>query len=102
MIRLNSHDKCPPGEFYYSQDSKRFGATPLIKELAKRVANFRSGNGLPGGTFEQALQDIDAYTCARLNNSPDWCYDTERSFAETTPAIGQKSGGCASCGAKIE
>jgi hypothetical protein len=100
MFRLLSHDNCPPGEFRYDQEFngrfKKFGPTPLMGELAARVANFRAGNKLPRATQMEALEDIDLFTCQRLGNSPRWTYNTDRSFAELVPKT--SLGGCATCG----
>jgi hypothetical protein len=100
MIRLISHEKCPPGEFYYTQSeglSKKFANTPLIGELATKIASFRAANKLARSTVSDALQDIDAFTCARLGNNPDWCYNTD----QTVQAAHHGGGGCKTCGAKI-
>lgn len=97
MIRLLSYDNCPPGEFYFVQSEgvyHKFKATPLIKSLAKRVADFRLANKLPRSDASSALADIDAFTCTRLNNSPQWCYDTDAPIPDINPS----SGGCATCG----
>lgn len=81
MWKLLSHDKCPPGEFRYAQEHagrvKRFGPGPLIHELAKGVAAFRAANGLPRSSPQEALEDIDSFTCQRLGNMPRFCYDSE-------------------------
>lgn len=96
MIRLLSHEKCPPGEFYYRQGGShphRFGHTPIITDLARRVASYRQANKLAGADMNTALADIDAFTCARLGNSPQWCYDTDKPIEAIYPAHG-----CATCG----
>lgn len=101
MIRLLTHAKCPPGEFYYIQGgtvTKKFPPTPEIRSLASKVANFRRANNLPGATQDQALADIDAFTCARLNNNPRWCIDTDRPIPNE---IVRSTGGCSTCGAKL-
>lgn len=99
MFRLLSHDKCVPGEFRYEQAfhgrAKKFGPTPLIGELAARVANFRAGNQLPRATQIEALEDIDSFTCLRLGNSPRWTYDTDKAFADLAPKT--SLAGCATC-----
>lgn len=100
MIRLLSHDKCPPGEFRYEQafngKARKFGPTPLIGELAARVASFRAGNGLPRATQIEALEDIDTFTCLRLGNDARWVFSTEKPFSEIVPNT--SLAGCATCG----
>ena len=118
MKRLLSHSVCPPGEFVYKSvlmdgaeivhygvcknvpNCRRFGPSPEINTIARELVDWRRGNKLPRDNFADALQDIDFYTCQRLGFSPQYVYDTERSFAETAPIL-QSKGGCAGCGAKI-
>lgn len=100
-FRLLSHDKCCPGEFRFEQPfagrAKRFGPSPLIGEVAKAVADFRAGNRLPRASALEALEDIDAFTCARLGNSPRWCFNTEKSFDQLAGVAASTK--CATCGA---
>lgn len=101
--RLINHRVCPPGEFIYEQTEgvrRKFPAGPDIEALARVVAEFRQANKVPRGTFAAALEDIDAYTCQRIGNHRDWCYNTDRSYAETTPAA-RPQGGCGGCGARM-
>lgn len=99
-FRLLSHDKCPPGEFRYEQGfngrSRKFGSTPLIGELAKKVADFRKGNRLPRASAGEALEDIDLWNCERLGFDPRWCHNTERAFSELIAL--SPTAGCATCG----
>lgn len=97
MIRLLSHEKCPPGEFWYLQTTglrHKFGHSPILSSLAIRVAKFRQANNLPRADEASALEDIDAFTCARLNNNPAWCYDSDKPIAALAP----KKKGCVTCG----
>ncbi len=118
MKRLFSHSNCPPGEFFYKArlengqeivhygvckgvpNCRRFGPSPEINTMARELVDWRRGNNLPRATFEAALEDIDFYTCQRLGFDKQWCYDTDKSFAETTTIL-QSSGGCSGCGAQI-
>lgn len=98
MFRLKSHLNAPPGSFSYEQTQgiyRKFDATPLIDQLAYLVADFRKGNQLPGATFEEALADVDFYNCQRLGFMERWCYNTDKSFAQTS--IPPKRG-CGTCG----
>jgi len=45
----------------------------LVWELATQIADFRAGNGLPRATPREALADIEAYSCERLHDDPNWC-----------------------------
>lgn len=105
MIRLITHSKCPPGQFYYLQSegaAHRFASTPEINTLAQVVSNFRSANHLPRTSYAEALEDIDAFTCARLGNDPRWCYQTQIPFDQTAPSIlANQARPCATCGAKV-
>ncbi len=49
--------------------------------LAKEIADFRAGNGLPDATAKAALHDIEAATCARLHGDPQWCSDPDKKKA---------------------
>ena len=97
MIRLLSHDRCPPGEFYYPKEGtgRNWPSTPLIHSLAAKVADYRIANKLPRADRASALADIDLFTCTRLKNNKAWCWDTETPIPEVKHA-----GGCATCGKK--
>lgn len=102
MFYIRRYDQCPPGEFWYQQTdglSKIFRSNPDIYGLAKRVCDFRRGNNLSRDTIQEALEDIDAFTCQRLHNSISWCYESNRSFGELHPA--PASSGCGTCGARV-
>jgi len=45
----------------------------LVWELARNIADFRAGNGLPRATPKEALHNIEEATCVRLHNDPAWC-----------------------------
>lgn len=99
MIRLVSHLNCPPGSFSYTQTEgikREFESTPLIVDLAYRVADFRRGNNLPRASKAEALADIDRYTCDRLGNSPIWTFDDARTYDEVVSSY--KPSGCSTCG----
>lgn len=103
MLWLKSLYDCPPGEFSYVQTEgieKRFEQTPLIKELASRLSDFRKGNQLPRPSFGEALEDIVVYTVARLKGNPQWCYDAgDLNAGALLPQQG--GGGCSGCGASV-
>lgn len=102
MIRLISLDSFPPGGFSYVQNEgvyKKFGGSDGARDLANRVANFRRGNGLPRASQAEALIDIDQYTCARLNNDPAWCSETDQSILQNAGL--PSAAPCATCGAQV-
>ena len=99
MFRLISHLKAPPGEFRYEQTDgiqRKFPRTPLIRNLANQVLDFRRGNNLPRADFASVVEEIDAWNCRRLGNDPHWCYDSEKNYAATSPLL--KKSGCSTCG----
>lgn len=101
MLWLKSLMDCPQGEFSYVQTegiNKRFEQTPLIKELAARVSDFRKGNGLSRPSYGECLEDIVVFTVSRLNGNPQWCVETNLSPAELLPASGAN---CSGCGANV-
>lgn len=101
MIWLISTSKCPPNEFYYVQTEgirRAFDRTPLIGELAAKVADFRNANKLPGASTSQAYQDVVRFTCDRLNNDPAYCMELDANPADLVP---NSSAGCGSCGAVV-
>ncbi len=46
--------------------------------LAKTIADFRAGNGLPNATAKEALHEIEEATCARLHNDPAHCVSKKK------------------------
>lgn len=102
MMWLKSLTDCPPQEFFYEQTEgiyRRFPQTPLIKELASSVSDFRKGNKLPRPSFGEALEDIVVYTVKRLNGNPQWCFETDLNAGALLPQQG--GGGCSGCGASV-
>lgn len=106
--RLRSYDAVPPGGYSYEQTIgiyRAFSAQPLIEAQAQAVSAFRKGNGLPRSDIQEALQDIDAYTCARLGGMSEWCVETSPKAARITalnPSVSVVAGGakgCRGCGA---
>jgi len=118
MIRLYSHSSCPPGEFFIrivfsqtdwsasqagcgSPNCVQFGPSPLIEEVAKDMGAFLRSNNLPRNSFAECVQLIDTYTCERLGNGKQWCFDTEKNYNETTATILNREGKCGGCGVKV-
>ena len=100
--RLRSYDTAPPGGYFYEQfgdKPRRFAASPMIEGLAKQVAAYRKGNNLPRASYTESLQDVDAQTCARRGNDPNYCL--QYSDAEPTQTPTGELHRCAGCGAKV-
>jgi hypothetical protein len=104
--RLSSHTLVPPGQFYYVQIfekngrlyQKRWQSTPEIGALAAKIAAFRKANQLLRASPSEALEDIDAFTCARLNNNPKWVMQSDMPWTDIVTA--RHGPGCATCGNK--
>lgn len=98
MYKLLVHTPFPPGEYPYEQTQgiyQRFNGDGLsIEQQAQRVLDFRRGNTLERRILAECIQDIDAYTCARLNNNPQFVVDSDAPvYVEVRP-----TGSCATCG----
>lgn len=65
----------PPGGFTYTQPETQmqFRQYMPIRDQAALVADHRKANRLPRATIPEAMQDIENWTCQRLNNDPEWC-----------------------------
>lgn len=106
MIRLASHSKVPPGQFWYEQTftvngqgyTKRWASTPEIGTLAVTVAGFRRKNGLERHEITEALEDIDTFTVNRLPSGSKWLHDTDRPWPDIVASF--HGPGCATCGKK--
>lgn len=105
MFHLISHEKCPPGQFWYRQSFpggvKQWGATPEMRALGRKVSSFRTANGLPRSSFAESLADVDAFTCERLGNHPRYCRNTDATFEEVHAYEITPVKPCASCGANV-
>lgn len=107
-FRIRSYDYAPPDSWLFWERingfDKKFGPDPSIENLARIVAGFRAGNGLPRATVKEALFDIGCYTCFRINNDPSFCNPAEEGaaevigFGETSSVVGAP---CQGCGAPI-
>lgn len=104
---IRSYDYAPPGSWTFWQTTgadRKFGPDPSVENLARTVAGFRAGNGLPRATVREALFDIGCYTCFRINNDPAFCNPFQEGsaevvgFNETSPTVAAP---CAGCGAPI-
>lgn len=107
--RLRSYDAVPPGGYSYEQTTgiyRAFSSQPLIEAVAQAVSAFRKGNGLPRSSVQEALQDVDAYTCARLGGMSAWCVDTnpKSKIVALNPSVSVVAGGargCRGCGVPV-
>jgi hypothetical protein len=74
----------PPGGFTYTQPESKLKFSQLIPlpDQAKLVAAHRKANGYSGATVSEAANDIEEWTCLRLNNDPEYCItDTQKKTA---------------------
>lgn len=119
MIRLHNHTSVPPGEYVIrvvhgngdwsethavcggSPDCVQFGPSPLINQVAKDLMAFLKANKLPRSSFAECVQLIDSYTCTRIGNKKQFCYDTEKRVADTSPTVMAAQGKCGSCGVRL-
>jgi hypothetical protein len=106
--RLRSYDSNPPGNYVYTQTEgihRKFPAAPLIEAQAVAVSNFRSGNGLPRATVQEALRDVDRYNAHRLGCNPAYCVDIDAKTGAPTGSVNSThpifAAPCGGCGAVI-
>ncbi len=95
---LRSLTTIPPGGWRLTETlpggfTKSWASMGLVWELAKQIADFRLGNGLPGATVKEALHDIEESTCARLHNDPEWV--VQKKTTGVRAAINRLSNGAA-------
>jgi len=101
---LRSYELNPPGGYYYVQSEgiqRSFPAVPIIEDLAKSVSAFRRGNGLPRADLDEAMDDVDCWTCARLGNSRRWCVNRDHPIGIATPTTVAAGAPCQGCGAGV-
>ena len=79
----------------------QFGTSPLIDQIAREYVAFLKGNKVTGVDFALAVEQIDAYTCQRLGNSPKWTYDSELRVSQTSPTVKHAQGKCGGCGVRL-
>ena len=120
MFRLYSHTSVPQGEYYiravirdgvisitYSpcggqSNCVQFGPSPLIDQVAKELDAFYRANKVASPGFGALVEMIDSYTCTRLGNSSQFCYDTEKRVSQTSPTVLAAQGKCSGCGVHVE
>lgn len=66
--------------------------------IAKEMMDFLKANKLPRSSFAECVSVIDSFTCTRLGNDKQWCYDTDKAVAATSPTVLGAQGKCSSCG----
>lgn len=99
MLWLVNLENVPPGEFWYRQSDgipHSFDHTPLIKELAVSVSDFRKGNKLSRSSYSDCLYDVISFTASRLGPNTEWTMETD------VPWLPQPSSGCSGCGALVK
>lgn len=99
MFWLRTLRTTPPGSFYFNQDGKTFGPGPSPQDVAAAISDYRKGNKIPNSGVQQCFEELIAFTCARLNNDPDFVYQVDAvPLSINQPASG---GGCVGCGAQV-
>lgn len=96
MIVLQKYSPFPPGGFPYKQTQ---GLTHYFPDIGldivqqgNLVLGFRLGNNLDRATLPEVVNDIDIYTCQRLNGFG--CIDSDAPISVPMP----RSSGCSTCG----
>jgi hypothetical protein len=100
-VHLKNYSSPPPGLYSYYQSeglTQSFQASPVIEEVVKRVSAFRLKNKLPRGSLAECLHDVEQYTCARLRNHPDWCFESPTEFEKIRESHPFVKKTCSSCG----
>jgi hypothetical protein len=85
LKRINSF---PPGGFSYTQPETgvKFNSMVPFKERVREVLDHRTANNLPRAELREVELDVDAFTCARLKNDPQWCVGGEAQKKTTQPS----------------
>lgn len=100
-IRLKNITKFVPGGYIYENPHPFYHKFPAesysLKQQAKIVLDFRIANKAPRAAFEQVMEDIDIYTCLRLNGHERWCRETQKAYSEHHPRVSSAKR-CGSCG----
>lgn len=98
---LIDRNKMPAGGFFYREESLKWetpNAFLPFTMIARQIQTVRVANPTSGlnPEFNACCNDLDAFTCARLENNPRWCAVPIKS---PSVKVGVKqSGRCAACG----
>jgi len=90
----------PSGGFVYSQDFNgvRYDFPDIglnLMQQAQEVWKFRKANKTTRASYQESIDDISIYTCARLGCNSRWCSDG------SIPIMVVTGRGCSSCGASV-
>lgn len=101
LIRITQF---PPGGFPFVEtvNGLRFEYPDIGLDVGQQslaILKVRKSNGLPRATIDEAVDDLNAFTCQRLGCDPTYCSDGSSGGGHPQPF--QKSAGCGSCGAKV-
>lgn len=95
MITLKTISTLPPEGFKFYQPETNFWFTTHIDFWSRvdEIIAHRKMNKLPV-TFDRncVAKELGDFTCARLNNNPDICQDSDRKWDQPVYVSG-----CASC-----
>lgn len=99
MLRLRRFDFNVKGGYQYIQaeTGMKFDGNTPFRPQANQIALHRKANNLARATFDEAAQDLEAATCARV---PGVCYETQRKFSAPAENMAKASRGCGSCGGR--
>src|SRR5512139_2803045 len=88
---LKSRRKHPPGGWKFTQPQTGWMSTPgldfetVVESIIKhRLANPRFDLATD---FQVVANELDAYTCARLNNNPSYCVAGDASKKAQSPSV---------------
>ena len=102
--KLRTYDSTPPGGYVYIQQkgiSRKFPSVPVIEDQAQAVYQFRKANGLPRASIDEALADIENFTCYRLGGMTEWCYPEDANNPGPPSGVVQGKKPCRGCGSAI-
>ena len=103
---FKNHNSFPPGGWIFRQPETGWSA-PLpmsdsFSATVKRIAEHRQANpGFPLPTDSVSISaDLDGFTCARLNNDPQYCESVPdgQPIATLHPLHASAASSCRTCG----
>jgi hypothetical protein len=80
---LRTFNTIPPGGWVLEQalpsgGVKKWKSMNEVGKLAKEIADFRKGNELARATVHEVIADIEAATCLRLHDDPNYCAPAQK------------------------
>lgn len=95
-------DIFPPGgyPFFQPETDYKFKGMTDFETQARLISAHRKGNNLARSTLAECLEDLDAYTCARIGNDPRFCYTMTPNQRPTAAVVRSVQAKCGGCGAR--